>query len=116
MVGDLGPETVDQIEKLTAPLPAVWAAYGGSVFTEAANRSFDDEMIFNLLVAAKDLSGRTAAAQGAYAILEKLKTLLIDNNLGLDIEPIHPVSIDAILVTNRLAIYGFRIKTSFSMD
>ena len=109
-------DLVAQLEQMTVPLPAVWAVYNGSAFNESANNSFDDEMKFVLLVAAKDLRGRVAAAQGVYEILEALKTLFIGKNLGLDIEPLHPVSIDPVAVTNRLAIYGFVVRTYFSMD
>ena len=109
-------DLVGQIEQLTVPLPAVWAVYNGSAFNESASNSFDDEMKFVLLVAAKDLRGRVAAAQGVYEILESLKTLFIGKNLGLDINPLRPISIDPVVVTNRLAIYGFILRTYFSMD
>jgi len=109
-------DLVDQIEQMTALLPAVWAVFGGSIFTESANRSFDDEMRFIILVAAQNLRSRAAAAHGVYEILELLKGLLTNNNLGFNIEPLHPISIDPIAVTNRLAIYGVTFKTLFSLD
>ena len=44
-------------------------------------------------------------------------TALIDNDLGLNgIDPLHPIRIEAIAVTKVFSIYGFDIKTLFSMD
>jgi len=104
-----------EIEKMTMPLPAVFVAYAGSVFEEPANRAFTDEMTFILFVAAKNLRGRNQAARGVYEILEKLKTLLINNNLSLYIEPLHPVSIDPVGVSSKIAVYGLVLKTLFAM-
>lgn len=105
-----------KIDRLIDPLPAVWTVYRGSLFTESANRSYDDEMSFAVLVAAKSLRGRDAAKKEAYEILELLKSLLVDNNLGLDIDPLEPVSIELVAISDRWAIYGFILKTYFSMD
>ncbi len=110
------PDLLEEIDKLIAPFPAVWVVYGGSYFSEVANRSFDDQMTIMLLTAAKDLRGRESAAAGVFDILERLKTVLINNNLNLNIEPLHPVSIEPVAVTSRMAVYGFTLKTSFSMD
>jgi phage gp37-like protein len=118
-IDSFGGEAADllaQAEQMIIPVPAVWVAFTGSDFTEAANRSYDEAMNFIFLIASKDLRGRSAAARGAYEIIEMLKSLLIDNNLGLDIEPLHPVSLDIVGITNRLAVYGLSFKTSFSTD
>ena len=51
-----------------------------------------------------------------YDLLEQIKAALIDNNLGLDIEPLHPLRIEAALVAKDLSIYGLDFKTVISLD
>lgn len=105
---------VSQAEQLTVPVPAVYTIYGGSDFDEPANRSYDDAMNFTVIVIAKDLRGNDKLRAAVYPILEEVKTALIDNDLGLDIEPLQPVRIEPTLITRIFSIYSFDIKTSFS--
>jgi len=109
-------EFAQELDQTVIALPAVLVLYTGSAFSEPANRSFDDEMNFLLLVAASNLAGRKSAARAAYEILEAVKDCLIDVNLDLDIEPLHPVGVDLVAVTKRTAVYGLNLKTSFSMS
>lgn len=108
---------IDNLVSLTSqliiPLPAVYVIYGGSVYDESANRSYDDEMSFTIIVIAKDLRGDQKLKAAMYPILEELKAVLIDNDLNLDIEPIHPIRIEPTLITKMFSIYSFDIKTSF---
>lgn len=108
-------DLVKQAAQLTIKLPAIYAFYGGSAFDESANRSFDDEMNFTVIAIAKDLRGDAKLKAAMYPILEELKTVLIDNNLDLDIEPLHPIRIERTLITKLFSIYSFDIKTSFSL-
>ena len=108
-------DLVGEAKKLLIPLPAVFVLYGGSQFDETANRSFDDEQIFTVVVVARDLRGRASLRTGVYDILEELKNTLIDNNLDLDIEPLHPIRIDPLAITKGLSIYGFDFKTSLDL-
>lgn len=108
-------DLVSLTSQLTIPLPAVYVLYGGSVFDEAANRSYDDEMTFTIVVIAKDLRGDQKLRAAMYPILEEVRTVLIDNTLDLDIEPIHPIRIEPTLITKLFSIYSFDIKTSLSV-
>jgi len=109
-------DLVKEINRLTIPFPAVLVLYGGSAFSEPANRSYDEEPVFTVLHIAKDLRGRSALRDGIYEMLEITRETLIDKNLGLDIEPLHPVSIAAVMVTGLLSIYSFDIKSNWSRD
>jgi len=118
-IGSYNGEAADlvaQLEQMTVPLPAVWAVYNGSALNFRSFGVWEDAMSFVLVVAAKDLRGRSAAAQGAYEVLEALKDALIDSTLDLDIDPLVPVSIDPITVTNRMAVYGFVLKTAVARE
>lgn len=108
-------DLVKQAGQLTVKLPAIYVLYGGSNFDESANRSYDDEMSFTVIVIAKDLRGDAKLKAAIHPILEELKTVLIDNNLDLDIEPLHPLRIEPSLITKLFSIYSFDFKTSFSL-
>lgn len=107
---------IDQVKQLTMPMPAVYVLYAGSVFTEPANRSYDDEQTFTIIFIAKDLRGNEKLRAAIYPMIEAGKTALIDNNLNLNIEPLHPLRVEATFVTRAFSIYSFDIKTSFSID
>jgi phage gp37-like protein len=109
-------DLVREVRSLTVPLPAVFVLYAGSVFDEAANRSFDDEQAFTVVAVARSLRSRAELRDGMYDLLEAIKAALIDNNLGLDIEPLHPVRIEAALVAKDLSVYGLDFKTVISLD
>jgi len=109
-------DLVKELKQLTLPIPAVFVLYAGSKFDETANRSYDDEQFFTIVCVAKELRGRDKLRTGIYAMLEICKTTLIDNNLGLNIAPLHPVTIEPMAVTKMFSVYGFDLKTSFSMD
>jgi phage gp37-like protein len=109
-------DLVKELKQLIIPLPATFVLYAGSRFTEPANRSYDDEQYYTIVCIAKDLRGRESLRTGIYDILEIIKATLIDSNLGLDIEPLHPVTIEATMITQQFSLYSFDIKTSFSLD
>lgn len=101
---------------LTAPIPSVYVLYAGSKFSEVVNRGYDDEQAFTIVAIAKNLRGGEDLKSSIYGMLELFKATLIDNDLSLDIEPLHPVAIEAVAVTKIFSIYAFDIKTSFAYD
>ncbi len=110
-------EVEDLVAELkTSPLspPAVRVCYVGSGFDEAANRSWDDEATFAVITIAKDLRGRGALRTGVYEMLEIEKDTLINSNLGLDIRPLNPVNIEALVINPTVSVFGFRVNTIFA--
>lgn len=108
---------MEEIKRLTVSLPACFVLYGGSKFTETANRSYDDEPTYTIVLISKDLRGRSQLRTGMYAMLEIVKDTLIDNDFGCkNIEPLHPVAIEPVLVTKEFSVYAFDVKTLFSRD
>jgi len=106
---------VAQVEALTVNMPAVYVLYAGSDFA-GSRSSWDDNMTISVVVVAKDLRGRKSARVGVYEILEILKDELIDNDLGLDIEPLSPVKIMPVLTSDKFSVYLFALKTFFSIS
>lgn len=108
-------DLVKLADQLTVKLPAIYVLYGGSNFDESANRSFDDEMIFTIIAIAKDLRGDAKLKAAMHPILEEIKTVLINNDLGLNIEPLHPIRIEPTLITKMFSIFAFDLKTLISL-
>jgi len=105
-----------EAESLSISFPAIYIHYLRSVFSEPVNRSFDEEMTFTAVILDANLRGLADLRTGAYSLLALVRSVLIDNNLDLNIEPIHPLSIEAIWISEEMAIYGFDFKTSQSLD
>jgi phage gp37-like protein len=102
---------------LVAQVPAVYVLYGGSRFPEMlTTSSYDDNQTYTIVTIAKDLRGRSAARAGIYTLIELEKTVLIHNALGLQIQPLFPVSIMPILLTKVVSIYGFDVGTFFDIQ
>ncbi len=109
-------DIVSRAGQLIAPLPAIYIIYNSSNFEEIANRSYDENMIFSIIVIAKDLRGNNKLRAAIYPIIEIIKDTLIDNDLNLDIQPMHPVRIEAVAITKVISIYTFDVQTSFSYN
>lgn len=108
---------IDKVGQLTVPLPAAFVLYGGSIFTEGANMSFDDTPTFKVVFIAKDLrSDRVNRRDGIYELRETALGALVNNDLGLDIRPLVPRKMEAIVVTSVVSCYGLDLETWYSMD
>ncbi len=113
--GEISNITED-FKKFLKPLPAVYVLYSGSKFNETANRSYDEEVTYTIVVIAGNLRAPEKHMEIAYQILEEIKGILIGKNLGLDIEPLQPLAIEALIVTDIFSIYAFDLETSFSYN
>lgn len=88
--GDL--ETGDDIAKAGKRWPAVYVQYTGSRYLNEGQRKIE-RVGFGLIVCEKNLRGEAAArrghgsAQGAYALLQAIRSALAGSMLGLDIMP-----------------------------
>jgi phage gp37-like protein len=112
-------DIIDEASKgslITAQLPAIYVLYIGSTFPEMlTTSSYDDNQTYTLVTIAKDLRGRKKMREGISPLLELEKEVLIHNDLGLQIEPLFPVSIAPIFLTKTVFMYGFDVRTFFSV-
>lgn len=109
-------QLLGEIDKLTVTFPAAFVSYGGSKFSWVDSVTFNEAAEFQILLAAKDLRGQEAARKddrGCYQMVADIMTALANQNLGLDIERLKPVSVDMIGVTKTLAVYGVKFQTGF---
>ena len=109
-------DLVEEMKRKPAQKPAVFVLYTGSRFSQPANRSYDDEQTYSVIAIVRDHRGADARRSGIYAVLEIIKAALIDNDLGMDIEPLDPLGIELVEIAERVSIYAFSCKTSFSID
>jgi phage gp37-like protein len=101
---------------LIAQVPAIYVLYGGSNFPEMlTTSSYDDRQTYTIVTIAKDLSGRAAGRAAILPLLEFAKTVLTHNNLGLQIQPLFPISIAPIWLSKVVSIYGFDVGTFFDI-
>jgi len=109
-------DLVSDIQKLSVKLPATFVLYAGSKFSEPANRSYDEEQAYTIIFIAKNLRGNKNLRAAIYPMIDAGKNALKDNNLGLDIKPLHPLRVAALLILKTYSVYGLDVKTSFSID
>jgi phage gp37-like protein len=118
--GGVVDDIVEEASKgslITAQLPAIYVLYGGSRFPEKLTASsYDDQQTYSAITIAKDLRGRKEMRAGMSPLLELEKEVLIHNDLGLEIEPLIPVSILPIWISKTVFIFGFDLMTFFSIE
>ena len=106
-----------EIDKLVINFPAVFVSYTGSDLDCIDNASnFNEAVGFSILVAAKNLKGKTAArkdAYGCYQMIREVLTVLTNKNLGLNIEKLKPTKVSLLYISTTMAIYGIDFQTNF---
>lgn len=106
----------DDITKMIILFPAVFVMFSGSEAKMLTGLEYEKTVDFTIFVAAKNLRGNVAARKndyGAYQMLDDMETLLVGNQLGMQIEPIAIVSEEAILNTKQLSVYAAGYRTVF---
>jgi phage gp37-like protein len=105
------------LARLTAPLPAVYVAYGGSRY--AAHGAVKSEIIrFVLLVCDKSLRSEPEARRGgddnpgAYNMLAAVRDALCGRQLGLGIAPLELIAEELVAIANGVSIYGAEYETA----
>lgn len=110
--GQLGGE----LDKLPVPFPAVFVAYGGSVYSWVDGRNFSDAPTFSIIVAAKDLRGSEKLRQGehgCYRMIKDVLNVITNQTFGLDTWPMQPVRTSLLYISKTMAAYSVEFKTSF---
>ncbi len=109
-------DLIAEVQQMIAPVPAVYVLYSGSEFAEHANRSYDERPVFSIVVVAKSLRSRGDLKDSIYSMLKIVKTALIDKDFDLDIDPLNPLKVEAVLVLKVFSVYKFDVRTWFSLD
>lgn len=89
--------------------PAVLVMMQEEAGEPQSKSSYEMRPTFRLLVCARNLRGQRAARRepfGAYQILDDLKKTLIDQKLGLNIEPVKYLKTQSISISQEQVIYA----------
>ena len=103
-------DLMTEMPSTSVPTPALYVLYQGSEFTEVAIRSFDENKRFAILAIVKDVREGQTLRDAANEIVENLKRVLAENDLGLDAGPITPIRIDPVMVKAGYCVYSFELR------
>lgn len=116
-VASYGGELAD-VAVAVRSFPAVWVAFAGERRAEALGQGqFRHEGVFTLFVAVQSRRGDRAARlgvdgePGSLQVLEDVRAILLDDDLGLDIEPLAPVQVRSIAQTAEASVYACDLAT-----
>jgi len=104
------------IRQLTIPLPAIFIVYGGSTFTWVDGPNHNEDVVFSVLVASKNVRGEKEArkaADGCYQMINDVLVALTNQTFSLQIEKLVPVRTSLVHVSKTIVIYGIDFKTNF---
>jgi phage gp37-like protein len=98
--------------------PAVYVVYDRGSYSHKMSGAQDREMLFTIIAVVENLRGDVAARhgqgphKGAYELLEDIRISLSNHSCGLNIDPLTPLSEEAISGNEKMAVYGISFRTS----
>jgi phage gp37-like protein len=100
-------------------LPAVLVLLRQSRADQVTARSYEVQLDFTVVVAARQLRGEAAGRRGeggVYEILEGVRQALWHQDLGLEILPMSPVKEEPLLSTRDFMVYAAHYSTATMRD
>ncbi|MCE5334267.1 MAG: DUF1834 family protein [Desulfobacteraceae bacterium] len=104
----------------TAPLtPAAFLVYKRGAYSQQLSGALDRDMVFGVIVAVRNLKGDSAVRHGAagekgvYDVLEDVLNSLSGQACGMAIDPLLPVSEEALTGRRDFALYEILFKTRY---
>ncbi len=97
--------------------PAVYVIYGRGKYSQKMSGCQDREMIFGVIAVVRNLRGDPAVRHGAagekgiYQVLEDVRAALSGQSCGMDMDPLAPLSEEAVAGSRDFAIYEILFKT-----
>lgn len=116
-MADFLAEDIENIEEYAPLCPAAFVVYDRGEYSHKVSSVQDRDMVFNVLVVVRNLRGDEAARhgvageKGVYDVLEDVRGALTNNNCGVEIDPLLPISEEGIAGSKDLAVYGIAFKT-----
>ena len=112
-----GGQLYGEIDSMAINYPAVFVIFEGGPLSWVDGKNFQEDDGFTILCCSSDVRGkgplRKDAATGCYRMIKDVLKTLSGKTLGLDMDPLQPVSIYPYLITNTIAVYGVKFKTWF---
>lgn len=111
-IGDL-----KEARRIIPLFPAIFIAYGGSTFTQN-HTQVEEELLFIVFVADQNFRsekdarrGGATGRAGTYAMLEGVRSIMLNHMLGLSILPLEIVSQESVLFGDGMSIYSAIYRT-----
>ncbi len=117
-VGSLSDFLMADLDDTALLSPAAYVVFDSGSFTHGMARTQEISLTFTVVVVVENQRGNEAARHGAgssigvYQLLDDIRAALTNQTLGLDMEPLFPVSIQGIAGSESLAVYGITFETS----
>ncbi len=108
---------IDAIEEMAPICPALFVIYERGKYSQKISGCQDREMFFGVIAAVRNLRGDSAVRHGAggergvYQVLEDIRVALSGQSCGIDMEPLSPVSEEAMAGSSDFALYQILFKT-----
>lgn len=108
---------INAIEQIAPLCPAAFAVYKRGAYSHSISGALDREMVFGVIVAVKNLKGDgavrhgTAGDKGIYDVLEDVRAALSGQACGIAMDPLLPVSEEALVGRRDFALYEILFKT-----
>ena len=106
----------EQIRIFAGQLPCALIVYSGTPeFIYSLSGVQDMPMTFSILLCAQSLRGKGEARRGnvgTYQMIDDLRKILTNNNVGLNIDPLLPTKVEAEINTKSFSAYSMEFKTS----
>jgi len=111
-----GSDLEEQIRLFAGQLPCALVVYSGTPeFIYSMSGVQDAPMLFSILLCAQSLRGKGEARRGivgTYQMIDDLRKILTNNQVGLNIDPLMPTKIEPEINTKNFSAYSMEFKTS----
>tara|TARA_B100000686_G_scaffold348019_1_gene438074 strand:+ start:495 stop:1100 length:606 start_codon:yes stop_codon:yes gene_type:complete len=125
-VGTWGGDNSDDLRRFIKSFPAVWVIYAGEAPGRHTSRNQEYTARFNIIVAAQSLRNEKQARRGSignvgsYQVLQDVKALILNNRLGLDIQPVKPGRVTPLINEKSdghlASLYGLEVSVTYRQD
>ncbi len=108
---------LNTIEELAPLCPALFIVYARGKYSQNMSGCQDREMIFGVIAAVRNLRGDSAVRHGAagekgiYQVLEDVRAALSGESCGIEMEPLAPISEEAVAGGRDFALYQILFKS-----
>ncbi|MHC1727953.1 MAG: phage protein Gp37 [Syntrophobacteraceae bacterium] len=108
---------LDAIEEMAPLCPAAFVIYEQGTYSQKMSGVQDREMHFCVILAVRNLRGESALRHGSpgqkgiYDVLEDVRAALSEQSCGVEIDPLSPVTEEAVSGSRDFAVYEILFRT-----
>ncbi len=108
---------IEAIEEMAPLCPAAFVIYARGKYSQKLSGFQDREMIFGVIVVVRNLRSESAVRHGSaeekgvYELLEDVRAALCGQSCGMEMDPLAPVSEQAVAGSRDFAVYEILFGT-----